>query len=121
MTARRLLLHPNGDLTVPVELAGPLLDLAALGVRSAAGRHAISAAVWRALDALAMVRSMAPPVLASDQQPPMSTMLDCSGTTVEKAAGLLGAHPSTVRRWCRTGKLPAHRHGRDWIVEEGES
>lgn len=43
--------------------------------------------------------------------------------TVPEAAKLAGRNPETIRRWIRSGRLPAHKVGtqhliEDWRVEE---
>ncbi|MFD8948538.1 helix-turn-helix domain-containing protein [Streptomyces xanthophaeus] len=36
---------------------------------------------------------------------------------VTEAAGVLGCHPSYVRRLCHTGALPAQRLSGGWLIE----
>ena len=38
--------------------------------------------------------------------------------TIPEAAERLGLSVSIVRRYCSTGKLPAHKVGRDWTVRQ---
>ena len=35
---------------------------------------------------------------------------------VEEVAEFFELTPATIREWCRTGKLPAVRPGRDWKI-----
>ena len=39
--------------------------------------------------------------------------------TVNEAADRLNALPRLVQRWCKEGKLPCEKFGRDWLVERG--
>jgi excisionase family DNA binding protein len=39
--------------------------------------------------------------------------------TVNEAAARLDALPRLVQRWCKDGKLPCRKVGRDWLVERG--
>jgi excisionase family DNA binding protein len=40
--------------------------------------------------------------------------------TVPEAAKRAGKDPETIRRWIRTGKLPAHKIGTQHVIEEGD-
>ena len=40
--------------------------------------------------------------------------------TVPQAAARLGLHRSRVFRLVRDGRLPAERHGRDWLIRESD-
>jgi len=40
-----------------------------------------------------------------------------NGITVLQAAKLTGRNPETIRRWIRTGKVPAHLRERRWLVD----
>jgi excisionase family DNA binding protein len=40
--------------------------------------------------------------------------------TLEEAAGRMGVHYMTLYRYVRTGRLPAHRRGRRWVVDAGD-
>jgi len=35
---------------------------------------------------------------------------------VEEVAEFFELTPATIREWCRTGKIPATRPGRDWKI-----
>ena len=37
--------------------------------------------------------------------------------SVPEAAALLGKAPTTIRLWCRTGRLPATKLGRSWRID----
>jgi excisionase family DNA binding protein len=38
--------------------------------------------------------------------------------TTTQAAARLGVDAATARRWCETGRLPATKAGRDWLIAE---
>jgi excisionase family DNA binding protein len=38
--------------------------------------------------------------------------------TLTELAKRLGVNTSTLRRWCKTGKLPAEQYGKTWLVKE---
>jgi excisionase family DNA binding protein len=40
--------------------------------------------------------------------------------TLTKLSDRLGVNTSTLRRWCKTGKLPAEKYGKTWLVKESE-
>ncbi|MBA2792670.1 MAG: helix-turn-helix domain-containing protein [Thermoleophilaceae bacterium] len=40
--------------------------------------------------------------------------------TVPQAAKLVGRDPETIRRWIRSGKLPAGKVGTQHVIEEGD-
>lgn len=40
--------------------------------------------------------------------------------SVAEAAEKIGRNPETVRRWIRSGRLPAHRVGRHHEIEAGD-
>jgi len=39
---------------------------------------------------------------------------------VQRAAATVGRHPETVRRWIRSGRLPAHRQGNRLFVTRAD-
>jgi excisionase family DNA binding protein len=41
--------------------------------------------------------------------------------TIRQTATLLGAKPGSVQRWAQTGKLPATKHGRDWMIRRQDA
>lgn len=43
------------------------------------------------------------------RMPPKTTRLIRDWMTVDEAANYIGVHPKTVRKWYRTGRLPAYR------------
>ena len=40
--------------------------------------------------------------------------------TIQEAAEKLGKDVTVVRRWARTGELPAEKVGRDWVIRESD-
>lgn len=40
--------------------------------------------------------------------------------TAQEAADYLRVHVATVLRWCKAGKLPAFRIGREWRIREAD-
>ncbi|WP_199805850.1 helix-turn-helix domain-containing protein [Deinococcus ficus] len=38
--------------------------------------------------------------------------------TTHQAAALMGLHPTTIRRLIRSGRIPAHRFGRHFRIED---
>jgi excisionase family DNA binding protein len=40
--------------------------------------------------------------------------------TVPEAARLVGRDPETIRRWIRSGRLPAHKIGTQHVIDEGD-
>jgi len=38
--------------------------------------------------------------------------------TIEEAAKILRVCEETTRRWARTGKIPASKVGRKWLIQE---
>lgn len=48
---------------------------------------------------------------SKEAQSALETLANDPYLTVEEAAALAGAHPETVRRWCRKGVLPHFQAG----------
>lgn len=40
--------------------------------------------------------------------------------TVSEAAELVGKEPETIRRWIRSGRLPARKVGTRYVIEEAD-
>lgn len=48
---------------------------------------------------------------SKEAQSALDTLLNDPYLNVEEAAALAGAHPETIRRWCRQGILPHFQAG----------
>ena len=71
---------------------------------AAAGHRDQAAAVDRALHVVVRTAGLPGPLAAR-------------WATTTEAAAELDVDPSTIRRWCATGKLPAQRRGSRWLID----
>lgn len=100
---------------VPVELAPVVARILHVGVMAAlldqreTGERRIPAAAL--LELVRRLEAVTATGHEIGQRPRLVSTID--------TAARLAVSERTVRRWCQTGQLAAHRAGRAWLVEEG--
>lgn len=107
-------LQPDGSVVLPPELARPVLHALLIGLRIAGERDgsAPGPAAVELLRALAVAAARRP--VPHPEQRPVGAP---SMVTTAEAGQLLGCSTSLVRRWCRTGRLPARRAAGGWLID----
>ncbi|MFH9768462.1 helix-turn-helix domain-containing protein [Streptomyces microflavus] len=117
--AARRLLREDGSVVVPAALAGPVLRvlLRDVGARLQSDQGVVSSPVSGLFWALAMAaeRAEAEEGSGSGTSADRPVRMEIS---VSQAAEVLGCSTEYARRLARSGRLPARRVGRAWLIAE---
>ncbi|MFB7555343.1 helix-turn-helix domain-containing protein [Streptomyces brevispora] len=112
------LLRDDGSVLVPAELAGAVLRILLRDVtaRLPVDKGAVSAPVRGLLWALSKAAEQAEALARSEDGTPLPAPVSV-GLSTSQAAEVLGCSPEYARRLARSGRLPARRLGRTWLIE----
>ncbi|MFT9670517.1 helix-turn-helix domain-containing protein [Streptomyces rhizosphaericola] len=117
--AARRLLRPDGSVVIPAALAGPVLRvlLRDVGARLQSDQAAVPLPVTSLFWALALAaeRAEAEEGSANGPSPDRPVSMEISAS---QAAEELGCSVRHARRLARSGRLPARRVGRAWLIAE---